>query len=84
MAAGRRALASGVVFFIGLIEIATMARRPEFQMYRAVDITQLLASGMCFGAGLVLLCLAFAENIPSTPRRETVAYSSPGKAIWES
>lgn len=62
MAAGKRVLAPGVVFFIGLIGIATMARRPEFQMFRAVDITQLLASGMCFGAGLVLLVMCLRRE----------------------
>lgn len=55
MAAGKRVLAPAVIFFIGLIGIATMAQRHAFQMLRAVDITQLIASGMCFGAGVVLL-----------------------------
>ncbi|MGH9733329.1 MAG: hypothetical protein ACRD8A_01905 [Candidatus Acidiferrales bacterium] len=58
MAAGKRVLAPGVIFFVGLIGIVTMAQRPEFQMFRAVDITQLLGSGMCFGAGVVLLVVS--------------------------
>lgn len=57
MAAAKRTLAPAVVFFIGVIGIATMARRPEFQLFCAVDVTQLIASGMCFGAGLVLFVM---------------------------
>lgn len=56
MAADKRTLAPAVVFFVGVIRIATMAR-PEFQPFRAVGVTQLVASGMCLGAGLVLFVM---------------------------
>jgi hypothetical protein len=29
------------------------AQSPSFEIYRAVDIVQLLGSGMCFGAAMV-------------------------------
>lgn len=52
---GKRVAFPLAVLFVGLLGISMTARRPEFQMFRAVDVTQLFASGMCFGAGLVLL-----------------------------
>jgi hypothetical protein len=53
--AEKKAAFPAVVLFVGLAGLGAMTRRPEFQMFRAVDVTQLFGSGMCFGAGLVLL-----------------------------
>ena len=39
-----------VVGFAGFYRVA---QSPGFQMYRTVDIVQLLGSGVCFGAAMV-------------------------------
>ncbi len=44
-----------VVIIIGLIGLVSLMQRPRFQTYHTVDVLQLLASGMCFGLGLVYL-----------------------------
>jgi hypothetical protein len=38
---------------IGLAGFYRVTQSPSFGLYRAVDIVQLLASGVCFGASLV-------------------------------
>ncbi len=52
----------GAVFPVGLVllgilGIFVMIERPRFQAYHAVDVVQLVASGMCFGAALVLIVI---------------------------
>ena len=37
---------------IGLAGFYRVAQSPSFEMYRAVDIVQLLGSGVCFGAAM--------------------------------
>jgi len=50
----RRRLATIFVpAFVGLIGLFSLINRPRFQTYHAVDVLQLLASGMCFGIALV-------------------------------
>ncbi len=38
---------------IGAIGFHRATQSPVFEMYRAVDIVQLLGSGVCFGAAMV-------------------------------
>jgi hypothetical protein len=53
----RRPLASAIAFplIIGIIGLAQLMQRPRFASYHAVDVVQLLGSGMCFGVALVAL-----------------------------
>ena len=44
-----------IAIFIGLLGLVTLMRNPRFQTFHAVDILQLLASGMCFGIGLTAI-----------------------------
>lgn len=44
-----------IPLFIGIIGLAPLLGKPRFQAFHAVDVLQLLASGMCFG---VALCAA--------------------------
>ncbi len=50
----RRAVPIGVLF-VGLIGFMNVARSPRFETFHTVDVLQLLASGMCFGVGLMAL-----------------------------
>lgn len=43
---------------IGLAGFFRVANSPQFQLYRTVDIVQLLGSGVCFGATMVGIILA--------------------------
>jgi hypothetical protein len=61
MASERRGVVPGVIFFIGLIGLLRITREPAFATFRAVDVVQLLASGMCFGAGLMALVTRLRE-----------------------
>jgi hypothetical protein len=38
---------------IGMVGFSRVAHSSNFEMYRTVDIVQLLGSGVCFGAALV-------------------------------
>jgi len=49
----RRFAAIFVPAFVGLIGLLSLFNRPRVQTYHAVDVFQLLASGMCFGIALV-------------------------------
>jgi formate/nitrite transporter FocA (FNT family) len=42
---------------IGLIGLTELMHRPRFASIHAVDVLQLLASGMCFGVALVALVM---------------------------
>ena len=42
-----------IPLFVGLTGFYRVTQSPSFEMYRAVDIVQLLGSGMCFGAAMV-------------------------------
>jgi hypothetical protein len=41
-----------VPILIGSIGLSMLAHNPRFEMYRSVDVLQLLASGACFGVAL--------------------------------
>ena len=42
-----------IPLIIGLVGFQRVTQSPSFEMYRAVDIVQLLGSGVCFGATMV-------------------------------
>jgi hypothetical protein len=42
-----------IPLLIGLVGFYRVTQSPSFEMYRAVDIVQLLGSGVCFGAAMV-------------------------------
>ena len=42
-----------IPLFVGLTGFYRVTQSPSFEIYRAVDIVQLLGSGMCFGAAMV-------------------------------
>jgi hypothetical protein len=47
-----------VVILIGLLGLTTVMRNPRFQNFHTVDILQLIASGACFGLGLMSLMMS--------------------------
>ncbi|MEP6919165.1 MAG: hypothetical protein ABJC89_26220 [Acidobacteriota bacterium] len=57
----RRQTLSGVLvlLFVGLGGFFTLASRPRFEMFHTVDVVQLIATGMCFGAALQMLAMFF-------------------------
>jgi hypothetical protein len=44
-----------IPLLIGLLGFTTMTRNRRFELFHAVDILQLLATGMCFGVALTSL-----------------------------
>jgi len=40
---------------IGLVGFGNVSRNPRFDSFHAVDVLQLIASGMCFGIALAAL-----------------------------
>jgi hypothetical protein len=44
-----------VVILFGAIALAALTRSPRFGTLHAVDVLQLLASGVCFGIGITLI-----------------------------
>jgi len=42
-----------IPLLIGFVGFYRVTQSPSFDMYRAVDIVQLLGSGVCFGAAMV-------------------------------
>ncbi len=43
------------VLIVGLIGLFPLLEKPRFQAYHAVDVLQLIASGMCFGFAVGVL-----------------------------
>jgi len=41
-----------IPLIVGIAGFYRVAQSPSYQMYRSVDIVQLLGSGVCFGATL--------------------------------
>ncbi|MGC1106539.1 MAG: hypothetical protein WA876_08370 [Candidatus Acidiferrales bacterium] len=41
-----------VLIVIGSVGILNLSQRPRFQAFHAVDVLQLLATGMCYGVAL--------------------------------
>ncbi|MGC1660712.1 MAG: hypothetical protein WA737_11940 [Candidatus Acidiferrales bacterium] len=52
-----------IVLLVGLIGLFSLIERPRFEMYRTVDVLQLIASGMCFGVALILLMIRFRGQV---------------------
>lgn len=52
-----RRVLPGIVLpvIIGLVGFFSLTQRPRFQAFHAVDVLQLLATGMCFGIALAIL-----------------------------
>ena len=57
----RRQVVSGVFVLVsvGLIGLYNVASKPRFETFHAVDVVQLIATGMCFGAALGMLVMFF-------------------------
>ena len=53
MAHGKRPIAVWIVpLVVGLAGFYRVTQSPNFQLYRTVDVVQLLGSGVCFGAAM--------------------------------
>lgn len=48
-----------VPLIIGLVGLDRVLHSPSYELYRAVDVVQLLGSGICFGATLVGVIFMF-------------------------
>jgi hypothetical protein len=42
-----------IPLLIGFVGFLRVTQSPSFEVYRAVDVVQLLGSGACFGAAMV-------------------------------
>jgi hypothetical protein len=42
-----------IPLLLGFVGFHRVTQSPSFAMYRAVDVVQLLGSGVCFGAAMV-------------------------------
>ena len=62
--ANRRKVVPGIFvpMFMGLIALYSVASKPRFETFHAVDVVLLIASGMCFGAALVALVMFFRDH----------------------
>jgi hypothetical protein len=52
---------------IGLVGVYRVTQSPSFAVYRVVDILQLLASGLCFGAALTGVIFWLGRTRSSPP-----------------
>ncbi len=58
----RRIVSQGVVaLVIGFVGISNLANKARFDTYVTADLVMLIASGICLGAGLIMLVRAFAR-----------------------
>ena len=55
-----------VYFVLGLFAFGNVSRNPRFASLHAVDIVQLLVSGICFGFALAVLITRFRANAVKT------------------
>lgn len=59
----RRKLVPWVLVFIpafmGLVNFYNVAHKPRFETFYTVDVVQLIVTGMCLGAVLVVLVMFF-------------------------
>lgn len=46
-----------IPLLIGLVGFNRVTQSPQFELYRTVDVVQLLGSGVCFGATMVGIIL---------------------------
>jgi hypothetical protein len=61
MAQKSKGVISGAIFFVGIIGLFHMTQKASFAAIRTVDVVQLLASGACFGVGLMALVMKLRE-----------------------
>ncbi len=61
MAQRGKGIIPSAVFFIGLIGLFQIMRQPRFAEFRTVDVIQLVASGACFGVGLMAVIIKLRE-----------------------
>jgi hypothetical protein len=56
----QRQVVSGVLVLVsvGLIGLYNVASKPRFETFQAVDVVQLIATGMCLGAALAMLVVS--------------------------
>lgn len=58
----RRRLAPFLVpLLFGLVSLFNIVGNPRFATFRAVDVVQLIATGMCFGAALASLVMILRD-----------------------
>jgi len=62
MARGGRAAFPAILVIVGITGIFELMERPRFQAYHAVDVIQLIASGMCFGVALMWLAARLRDK----------------------
>lgn len=57
----RRQVVSSVLVpvSVGLIGLYNVVSKPRFETFHVVDVVQLIATGMCFGAALGILVMFF-------------------------
>lgn len=56
----RLQMVSGVlVLVVGLLGFYNVASKPRFETFHAVDVVQLIATGMCLAAALCMLVTFF-------------------------
>jgi hypothetical protein len=58
----KRAFPFLVPLMFGLLSLSIVLSRPTVQSMRAVDIVELIATGMCFGAGLVVFVFFLRDH----------------------
>ena len=51
-----------VLLMIGLSGVYRVTQSPSFELYRTVDVVQLLGSGACFGATLVAVIVLLRRS----------------------
>jgi hypothetical protein len=61
MAQRGKGVVPGVIFFVGIIGLFHLTQQPRFAEFRTVDVIQLLASGACFGVGIMALVTKLRE-----------------------
>ena len=47
-----------IPLIIGLVGLNRVMQSPSYELYRTVDVVQLLGSGVCFGAAMVGLIIS--------------------------
>ena len=52
-----------VLVSVGLIGLYNVASKPRFETFHSVDVVQLIATGMCFGAALGMLVMFLRGRI---------------------
>lgn len=53
-----------IPLIIGVVGLNTVMQRPRFAAYQAVDVVQLLGSGLCFGVALAAFAFWLKNRNP--------------------